>query len=143
MKKSPFPDNLRVAVLNDNPDLDYTDCFDGQQYRFPPGEVVTIPAPVAWFFFAYETRPDPNTGEPRAFRDKHTGATAKDPSWYESRLVRLGWTRDDPKDPDEPDKKPISAKHKRQWFANFRFQVIQIKSRMSKAEFEGLKKNGA
>jgi hypothetical protein len=118
-QKSPFPQDVRVLVVNENPDLDFTDVFDSVEYRFPPGEVIAVPAEVAWFIFAFETRPDPKTGEPRAFRDKH-GRHDRDLTHYQQRLVRLGWSNDP---------------QKRRWFDNFKFKVQTLKTRYTKAEF--------
>lgn len=130
---SEFP-NVRVIVFNENEpnvDMNWSGVaelqYDGEVYTFNPGEGLEIPPEAAWFLFAYDTRAqDPNepTSPPWNKRRLTGGGDRRDPSWYENRLVAMGWAND-----------PV----KRKWFEKFRFKVVQGKKTYTREEVAKMK----
>ena len=50
--------SLDVTVTNRNNTKAFRDKYDGQEYRFPPGETVTIPAEAAAHIWGYGLTPE-------------------------------------------------------------------------------------
>ncbi len=76
--KKPAHPNLQVLVFNKGP-IQPTLSFDGQDYPYPVGKAVTVPAEVAYFHFAADYRSG------RLVRQKEPEKDGSQ-SWYQDRL---------------------------------------------------------
>src|SRR5258708_198184 len=100
----PWPDGIRIAVLNKNPIPTPPLRFNGKNYDFPPGEMVMITPEAAFFLFAVDTRSKPGSS-PKIIRNKEYGKRNEaELSYYEECMSRYGCA---------------NTREGRDWFANF------------------------
>lgn len=138
---NPFPEDVRVAVLNKNTDWGFECMFDGNVYKFPPGQGMELDAETAHWIFSFETRV--NGGTP--YRDLDGGGSKEEKSYFKQRCQSLGLYNDDaptdnkgrPKSP-KPGEKFLTADEKIERFLNFSFKVKRSKKVISGKEFEAL-----
>lgn len=133
----PFPQDIRVAVKNDNkPEPDSDDKFsghctfqhDGELYDFAPGKAVLLTPEVAYWMFLYDTRTDVRNGieEPRNYRDKMSTGVIGNSSMgshttlWDQKLAALGWEKDP---------------RKRSRFEKFSCKAFKLNTTVSAEEF--------
>lgn len=114
--QSDFPD-VPVWVKNNN-EANWSLYFDSKEYNYPAGEAVRVPAEVAWFHFAFDTR------EGKNYRDFEGGKDNRGTPWYESRLMAYG---------------ALQMPHVRQEFKNFQFKVSQSPRKIAAVDFDKIK----
>lgn len=116
-----FPTDLTVYVLNKN-EFDVELQWDSELYFFPKiaeRTAVPIPPDVAYGLFAFETR---GPGNEKGFRDISSGKTNTQESYYDRRLIAMGWAAD---------------KELRKAFENFEFRLHRGKQ-LAVSSFEKL-----
>src|SRR6266446_4187460 len=109
-----FPVDVKVAVLNRNPDKAVL-RFDGYDHEFPPGEAVIIDCETAFALFAADTRTPPDHVI-KIRRDKAAGRQGTTNSFYDECLVKYG---------------AANTPQGRAWFENFDFKLVKSTKKMA------------